>query len=109
MDSDSLQAFYAKDTITNSLIFRTNVLVEAINNFQANEDDVTFDLKEDCVFLRNYEESNIKTKVLKTELKIMYVFFFIYFQLQFLNCRSILDQMNLKHTRLVTILLYHSQ
>lgn len=70
LDSDSLQASYAKENIVNSLVFRTNVLLEAMNNFQATEEDVTVDVRSECLFLRNYEEWSIKNKILKTELKM---------------------------------------
>ncbi|KAF7380250.1 hypothetical protein HZH66_014605 [Vespula vulgaris] len=69
IDCEKLQAAYIKDDATNQLCSQSNILGDAIQNFQQNLIEITFEILPQKVLLRNYidDTSNI-ANVTRTQL-----------------------------------------
>ncbi|XP_046386202.1 cell cycle checkpoint control protein RAD9A [Ischnura elegans] len=69
IECETLQAVYTKDLAPNVLIAEPKLLVDALHNFQHNQEELTFAVTSSKIVLRNFTDfSNEPQKVIRTEL-----------------------------------------
>eukprot|EP01114_Cavostelium_apophysatum_P005130 TRINITY_DN1579_c0_g2_i1.p1 TRINITY_DN1579_c0_g2~~TRINITY_DN1579_c0_g2_i1.p1 ORF type:complete len:409 (-),score=121.41 TRINITY_DN1579_c0_g2_i1:201-1427(-) len=70
-DADALQAVYSKDAQPNRMVTIPKKLLDCLNNFHGNLEEVTLSVAQDSVHFKSHvEDSKAAAKVLQTEMSI---------------------------------------
>jgi len=72
-ECEALQAVYSKDNCPNKLISQPRLLIDIVNNFHSNLDEITFVVTEKMFKVKSYiddEKKSGPSRVLQTELTV---------------------------------------